>query len=102
MKQAAILALLVLLIAGCGARLNVQVNEGGVDITVGLDETRVNELLANSAAVDRDQNGILNQITSVDMSEGFIRVYGYREASGVRTEGSFDLVFSVQDGDLMA
>ena len=97
------LALVVLLLAGCGANVNVSFNaEGGASITVSLDEARINDLIRESPATT-DRDGLLTEITSIDMMDGLIRVSGVHVRSdGTRLNGSYDFNLSASDGRLAA
>jgi hypothetical protein len=96
-------ALAVLFLAGCGANVNVNFNaDGGTTITVSLNEARINDLIRESpAATDRD--GLLTEITSIDMQDGQITVTGVHvRADGTRLDGSYDFSLSASDGRLAA
>jgi hypothetical protein len=98
-----LIVLAALLLAGCGANVNVNFNaEGGATITVSLDQARIDELIRESpTATDRD--GLLTEITSVDLMDGLVRVTGVHvREDGTRLNGSYDFTMSANDGRLSA
>ncbi len=89
-----ILATTLTLTLACGV--------AGRTLTITLNESDVNRLI-EQALVTTTNDGVIAQVTSVDMQDGFIRVYGsYRRETGDTVTGSCDLVISAQDGMLQA
>jgi hypothetical protein len=73
-----------------------------MEINVALSEDTVNRLLRNSL-VEQDEDSLFDDITSIDMQPGLIRMYGtYKHSAGSTVPGSADLAFSTKDGMLNA
>jgi hypothetical protein len=73
-----------------------------VEITVPLSEDAINRLL-RSSVVEQDEDNLLDDITSIDMQPGLIRMYGtYTNSDGSSVPGSADLTMSAKDGMLNA
>lgn len=71
-------------------------------VTVTLTEERLNELIPQVTAAGAPE-GVTVQIATVDMRDGFIRVYGtFQIEGGSPIEGSCDVVVTAQDGKLHA
>ena len=71
-----------------------------LEVTITLSENDVNRLLRHSF-VDQDEDNLLEDITSIDMQPGVIRIHGtYTNSDGATVPGSADITFSVQDGML--
>ncbi len=71
-------------------------------VTITLNEDDINRLI-EQAVVTNDNAAPFFEITSVDVQEGFIRVYlTYHQEDGNTVSGSCDLVITVQDGKLKA
>ena len=103
-KRFVLMAVLAgLLLVGCGTNVNVNFNaEGGASISVSLDEARINELLRNNPSTT-ERDGLLTEITAVDMQEGLIQVSGVHvRPDGTRLDGSYDFTLSASDGQLAA
>ena len=72
----------------------------GLEVTINLSENDVNRLLRHSF-IDQDEDNLLEDITSIDMQPGVIRIHGtYTNSDGATVPGSADITFSVQDGML--
>lgn len=98
-KLGAVLLILVLATA-CGT--SITVDETSVEITVPLSESAINRLLRLSF-VDQDDDRLFDDITSIDMQPGLIRVFGtYEHSDGSTVPGSVDLTMSAKDGALAA
>ena len=73
-----------------------------MEASVALSEDAVNRLLRHSV-VEQDEDNLFDDITSIDMQPGLIRIYGtYTHSDGSTVPGSADLAFSVEDGMLNA
>ncbi len=73
-----------------------------LEVTINLSENDVNRLLRHSF-IEQDEDNLLENITSIDMQPGVIRIYGtYTNADGATVPGSIDVTFSAQDGTLRA
>ena len=96
------LAALVLASVACSFSA-VDIDRDGATVTISLKENELNEMLAKSNDDIEDEDVILKEITSVDMNEGFLRLYGtYDKADGRSAEGSYDVKFDTRDGELFA
>jgi len=98
------LVLLVLMMAmlatACGT--SITFDDDSVEITVPLSESAVNRLLRHSV-VEQDDDSLLDDITSIDMQSGLIRMFGtYTHSDGSTVPGSVDLTMSAKDGKLNA
>ena len=98
------LVLLVLVMAmlatACGT--SITFDDDSVEITVPLSESAVNRLLRHSV-VEQDDDSLLDDITSIDMQSGLIRMFGtYMHSDGSTVPGSVDLTMSAKDGKLNA
>jgi hypothetical protein len=70
-------------------------------INVTLSESDVNRILQEAADVAVGSDAPI-EITSVDIQEGLIRVYGTYTWQGITVDGSADMVLTVEDGNLYA
>ena len=70
-------------------------------INVSLSESDVNQILQQAADVAVGSDAPV-EITSVDIQEGFVRVYGTYTWEGITVDGSADLTLTVEDGNLYA
>jgi hypothetical protein len=92
--------LIVALATACGT--SISVDEDSVEVTVPLSESAVNRLLRYSF-VDQDVDNLFDDITSIDMQPGLIRMFGtYTHSDGSTVPGSADLTMSAKDGALDA
>jgi len=99
-KLAPLLLIMTLAATACGT--SIAVDSTGVEITVPLSESVVNRLLRFSF-VEQDDDNLFDDITSIDMQPGFIRVFGtYTNSDGSTVPGSADLTMSARDGALDA
>jgi len=99
-KLAPFLLIMTLAATACGT--SIAVDSTGVEITVPLSESVVNRLLRFSF-VEQDDDNLLDDITSIDMQPGFIRIFGtYTNSDGSSVPGSVDLTMSAKDGALDA
>ena len=99
-KLAPFLLIMALAATACGT--SIAVDSTGVEITVPLSESVVNRLLRHSV-VDQDDDNLLDEITSIDMQPGLIRMFGtYTNSDGSSVPGSVDLTMSAKDGALNA
>jgi hypothetical protein len=95
---AALLSIFVLTSLACSfGSLNIDNGSATVDLT--FDEDQVNRWLseANDHENQNDRDDVMDQITRVEMHDGFIRAFGYREEGGRKVEGSFDATVKVED-----
>jgi len=73
-----------------------------MEVTVSLSEDTVNRLIRHSV-VEQDEDNLFDEITSIDMQPGLIRIYGtYKHSDGATMQGNADLTFSAKDGMLIA
>jgi len=92
--------LIMALATACGT--SISVDEDSVEVTVPLSESAVNQLLRYSF-VEQDVDNLFDDITSIDMQPGLIRIYGtYTHTDGSTVPGSADLTMSAKDGALDA
>ncbi len=92
--------LFVALATACGT--SISVDEDSVEVTVPLSESAVNQLLRYSF-VEQDVDNLFDDITSIDMQPGLIRMFGtYTHSDGSTVPGSADLTMSAKDGALEA
>ncbi len=94
----AMLAALALSSLACSmSGVTLSNNSALIDITLNQDE--INRFL-NRAEVHQDFSGdrLLDKVTSVEMHDGFIRVFGYaNQSDGSRVDGSFDVSFAAEN-----
>jgi hypothetical protein len=84
--------LVVLLLAACGPQT----------FTVKLQESDVNKLV-EKVVVTRGPEGLLVEVTGVDMQDGLIRVNGqYERDDGSIIPGNLDVTFAAKGGILIA
>jgi hypothetical protein len=104
MRKAVMLMVVGLLVAACGASLNIKTNEAGdTVIEVGVPESVVNTILREAVSSGDTENDLLTTITGVDMKTGLITVTGTRRlADGTEAPGSFDLALGTENGALTA
>ncbi len=92
--------IIVALATACGT--SIAIDDDSVEITVPLSESAVNRLLRYSF-VEQDDDNLLDDITSIDMQPGLIRMYGtYTNSDGSTVPGSADVTMSAKDGALDA
>lgn len=71
-------------------------------VTITLTEEQVNGLISQ-VAIPSTPEGVTVQIATVDMHDGFIRIYGsFQIEGGPSIEGSCDVVVTAQNGKLHA
>jgi hypothetical protein len=96
------LFLSIIAVAATACGTSISIDDDSVEITVPLSESAVNRLLRFSF-VEQDDDNLLDDITSIDMQPGFIRVFGtYTNSDGSTVPGSVDLTMSAKDGALDA
>ncbi len=96
------LFLLIIAVAATACGTSISIDDDSVEITVPLSESAVNRLLRFSF-VEQDDDNLLDDITSIDMQPGFIRMFGtYTNSDGSTVPGSVDLTMSAKDGALDA
>ena len=94
--------LLIMAVAATACGTSISIDDDSVEITVPLSESAVNRLLRFSF-VEQDDDNLLDDITSIDMQPGFIRMFGtYTNSDGSTVPGSVDLTMSAKDGALDA
>jgi len=92
--------LIMALVTACGTTISV--DEDSVEVTVPLSESAINRLLRYSF-VEQDVDNLFDDITSIDMQPGLIRMFGtYTNSDGSTVPGSADLTMSAKDGALDA
>ncbi len=97
-----VLFLLVMAMSATACGSSISVDDTSVEITVPLSEDAVNRLLRHSF-VEQDDDSLLDDITSIDMQPGLIRMFGtYTHSDGSTVPGSADLTMSAKDGRLNA
>lgn len=96
------LAALLLTSVACSFS-SIQLENGKAKVTITLNEQQINDLLdsSNNNSQVESRAVLLKDITSVDMQEGILRVYGTYEApDGREVEGSYDVAISAEDKQL--
>ncbi len=94
--------LLIMAVAATACGTSIAIDDDSLEITVPLSESAVNRLLRYSF-VDQDDDNLLDDITSIDMQPGLIRMYGtYTNSDGSTVPGSADVTMSAKDGALDA
>ncbi len=94
------LLIVMALATACGT--SISIDQDSVEITVPLSESAVNRLLRYSF-VEQDSDNLFDDVTSIDMQPGLIRVFGmYTHSDGSTVPGSADLTMSAKDGALFA
>jgi len=97
-------ALTILVLASLACSFSgVDVSGDGATINISLKENEINRLLEESNDRVEDRTVILREITSVDLHDGYLRIYGtYEKQDGREAEGSYDVKFDTQGGELQA
>ena len=97
-----VLFLLVMAMSATACGSSISIDDTSVEITVPLSESAVNRLLRHSF-VEQDDDNLLDDITSIDMQPGLIRMFGtYTHSDGSTVPGSADVTMSAKDGMLNA
>ncbi len=97
-----VLFLLMMAIPAMACLSSITGDEPNLEVTVALSEDAVNRLLRYSF-VEQDEDNLFDDITSIDMQPGLIRMYGtYTHSDGSTVPGSADLTMSAKDGVLNA
>ncbi len=87
-----------LILSACSA-LGVVFSGNQVTVNINMQEDQINELLASSTSHSDDR--LLDEITSIDMQDGLIRVFGSKnQPNGSKASGSYDVSMGQTDGDL--
>jgi len=86
-----------LLLSACST-LGLVFSGNKITVNVNMTESQVNELLANSTSQSNDK--LLDEVTSVDMQDGQIRVFGTENVNGAQVNGSYDVSMGQTGGDL--
>jgi hypothetical protein len=94
--------LLIMAMAATACGSSITVDDDSVEVTIALSENAVNRLLRYSV-VEQNEDNLFDDITSIDMQPGLIRMYGtYTHSDGSTVPGSADLTMSAKDGMLNA
>jgi hypothetical protein len=95
---AALLSIFVLTSLACSFG-SLNINNGSATVDLTFDEDQVNRWLSEATVEHNldDDNDLMDTITNVEMHDGYIRVFGYREEGGRRLDGSFDVTVNVED-----
>ncbi len=97
-----VLFLLMMAMLAMSCISGIAVDDTNMEVTVTLAEDAVNRLLRHSF-VEQDEDNLFDDITSIDMQPGLIRMYGtYTQSDGSTVPGSADLTMSAKDGVLNA
>ncbi len=97
---AVFLLIMAMVATACGS--SITIDDGSVEVTVALSENAVNRLLRYSFA-EQDEDNLFDDITSIDMQPGLIRMYGtYTHSDGSTVPGSADVTMSAKEGMLNA
>lgn len=76
---------------------------GNANVDLTLHEDEINHLLAESDNHSQDNDVLFKQVTSVDLSNDFVRVYGvYDTPNGKEATGSYDVDLRAENGELKA
>ncbi len=99
---AGVLGVILLTTLACSV-FGMSVGKNGAVIDVTLNQDQVNHMLENSTVTHQGQEPeLLEKVTSVEMMDGFMRVYGTAtDANGAEVEGSYDVSVSAKDDILM-
>ena len=97
-----VLFLLMMAMLAMSCISGIAVDDTNMEVTVTLSEDAVNRLLRHSF-VEQDEDNLFDDITSIDMQPGLIRMYGtYTHSDGSTVPGSADLTMNAKDGMLNA
>jgi len=97
-----VLFLLMMAMLAMSCISGIAVDDTNMEVTVTLSEDAVNRLLRHSF-VEQDEDNLFDDITSIDMQPGLIRMYGtYTHSDGSTVPGSADLTMNAKDGTLYA
>lgn len=98
----AVLAILAMTSLACSFS-TLDFRSGSTKIDLTLQEDEINTLLAESENHVDEHDVLLKQVTSVDLNENYIRVFGvYDDASGKEATGSYDVEMHTENGALKA
>ena len=76
---------------------------GDANIDLTLQEVEINTLLSESENHVDESDILLKQVTSVDLQDGFVRVFGtYDQSNGKEATGSYDVDLRAVNGELKA
>ncbi len=97
-----VLFLLMMAMPAMACLSSITGDDTNLEVTVALSEDAVNRLLRHSF-VEQDEDNLFDDITSIDMQPGLIRMFGtYTQIDGSSVPGSADLTISAKDGVLNA
>ena len=97
-----VLFLLMMALPAMACLSSITGDDTNLEVTVALSEDAVNRLLRYSF-VEQDEDNLFDDITSIDMQPGLIRMDGtYTHSDGSSVPGSADLTISAKDGVLNA
>ena len=97
-----VLLLLMMAMPAMACLSSITGDDTNLEVTVALSEDAVNRLLRYSF-VEQDEDNLFDDITSIDMQPGLIRMFGtYTHSDGSTVPGSADLTISAKDGVLNA
>ncbi len=101
MKIFLIISILLLTSLACSMG-GVTIDKGKATIDVTLTEEQVNKLLQNAKVdVEVSAESLLKKVTSVEMHDGFIRVFGEDQLpDGTPVQGSFDVSVNALNDEL--
>ncbi|GEM_PF-1633418 len=104
-KSAMLLGVFVLILALSSVACafgGVQMDGNTMSVTIELNEAQVNQMLSQPDA-NVSSNVLLDEITSVDMQDEVIKVFGrYTKEDGTQAEGSYEVTFYDENGELKA
>jgi hypothetical protein len=93
----ALLAALLLPALACSLG-GVTIGKDSATVDVTLKQDQVNELLKNEQATSSDPDRLLDKITSVEMHDGYMRIFGTgKTPAGDEVEGSFDVSLGAEN-----
>ena len=97
-----VLFLLMMAMPAMACLSSITGDDTNLEVTISLSEDVVNRLLRHSF-VEQDEDNLFDDITSIDMQPGLIRMDGtYTHSDGSSVPGSADLTISAKDGVLNA
>ncbi len=85
------------LLSACSA-LGVVFQGNQATVNVNMQEDQVNELLSSSTSHSEDD--LLDEVTSIDMQDGLVRVFGTKTSGVTQVSGSYDISMGQTSGDL--
>lgn len=97
---AVLFSILVITSLACTAG-NISIGKDSATIDLTITENQLNDLFNNISTNDTGSDRLLDKVTSVEMHDGYIRVFGEAtNADGNKVTGSYDVSFGTENDAL--